>query len=151
MSEGTSLAPVFRHVDHPRWVFHFTPTSASWLNAVENFFSALTRRRLKRGVFKSIVDLQAAIKRYLDEHNADPKPFVWPKPADVILAKVGRLPVPPRFGAQAPPKAKAADCLNQPIPTIPGRAWFTYLRLFGPLESYFNRSWPMPDIEPVVL
>ena len=79
---------------HPRWVFHFTPTSGSWLNAVENFFSALTRRRLKRGVFKSIVDLQAAIKRYLDEHNADPKPFVWTKPADVILAKVSRLPVP---------------------------------------------------------
>jgi transposase len=81
-------------VRHPRWVFHFTPTSGSWLNAVENFFSALTRRRLKRGVFKSIVDLQAAIKRYLDEHNADPKPFVWTKPADVILAKVSRLPVP---------------------------------------------------------
>ena len=79
---------------HPRWTFHFTPTSASWLNAVENFFSVLTRRRLKRGVFKSIVDLQAAIKRYLDEHNADPKPFVWTKPADVILAKVSRLPVP---------------------------------------------------------
>ena len=46
---------------HPRWVFHFTPISGSWLNAVENFFSALTRRRLRRGVFKSIVDLQAAI------------------------------------------------------------------------------------------
>ena len=81
-------------VRHPRWVFHFTPTSGSWLNAVENFFSALTRRRLKRGVFKSIVDLQAAINRYVDEHNADPKPFVWTKPADVILAKVSRLPVP---------------------------------------------------------
>jgi transposase len=81
-------------VRHPRWMFHFTSTSGSWLNAVENFFSALTRRRLKRGVFKSIVDLQAAIKRYLDEHNADPKPFVWTKPADVILAKASRLPVP---------------------------------------------------------
>ncbi len=73
-------------VRHPRWVFNFTPTSGPWLNAVENFFSALTRRRLKRGVFKSIV--------YLDEHNADPKPFVWTKPADVILAKVSLLPVP---------------------------------------------------------
>ena len=78
---------------HPRWVFHFTPTSGSWLNAVENFFSALTRRRLRPGVFKSIVDLQAAINRYLDEHNADPKPFIWTKPADVILAKISRLPV----------------------------------------------------------
>jgi transposase len=79
---------------HPRWVFHFTPTSGSWLNAVENFFSALTRRRIRRGVFKSIIDLQAAIKRYLKEHNDDPKPFVWTKPAMDILAKVKRLPEP---------------------------------------------------------
>jgi len=79
---------------NPRWVFHFTPTSGSWLNAVENFFSSLTRRRIRRGVFKSIVDLQAAINRYLNEHNNDPKPFVWTKPAKDILAKVKRLPVP---------------------------------------------------------
>ena len=59
---------------HPRWTFHFTPTAGSWLNAVETFFSAMTRRRLRRGVFHSLVDLQAAINRYLDEHNADPKP-----------------------------------------------------------------------------
>jgi transposase len=76
---------------HPRWVFHFTPTSGSWLNAVETFFSALTRRRLRRGSFHSIVDLQAAINRYIAEHNADPKPFKWTKPADQILAKVNRL------------------------------------------------------------
>jgi transposase len=79
---------------HPRWVFHFTPTSASWLNAVEGFFSVLTRRRLKRATFHSIVALQAAINRYIDEHNNDPKPFVWTKSADTILAKVHRLPVP---------------------------------------------------------
>ena len=79
---------------HPRWVFHFTPTSGSWLNAVENFFSALTRRRIRRGVFKSVADLQAAINRYIHEHNVDPKPFVWTKPAKVILAKINRLPVP---------------------------------------------------------
>ena len=78
---------------HPRWVFHFTPTSGSWLNAVENFFSVLTRRRIRRGVFKSIADLQAAINRYLQKHNDDPKPFVWTKPASHILAKVQRLPV----------------------------------------------------------
>jgi transposase len=76
---------------HPRWVFHFTPTSGSWLNAVETFFSALTRRRLRRGSFHSIVDLQAAINRYIAEHNADPKPFRWTKPADQILTKVNRL------------------------------------------------------------
>jgi transposase len=79
---------------HPHWVFHFTPTSGSWLNAVENFFSTLTRRRIRRGVFKSINDLQAAINRYLKEHNDDPKPFVWTKPANDILAKLDRLPVP---------------------------------------------------------
>ena len=81
-------------IRNPRWTFHFTPTSGSWLNAVENFFSALTRKRLRRGVFRSIVDLQAAINRYLDEHNRDPKPFVWTKPAREILAKLNRLPVP---------------------------------------------------------
>jgi transposase len=79
---------------HPRWTFHFTPKSGSWLNAVEGFFSKLTRRRLRRGVFRSIVDLQTAINRYLNEHNDDPKPFVWTKPADAILAKLNRLPVP---------------------------------------------------------
>jgi len=52
-------------------------TSASWLNAVEGFFPKLTRRRLKRGVFRSVVDLQVAIDRFVAETNADPKPFVW--------------------------------------------------------------------------
>ena len=81
-------------VHHPRWTFHFTPTSASWLNAIETFFSALTRRRLRRGVFRSIVDLQAAINRYITEHNDDPKPFVWTKTADTILARTARIHVP---------------------------------------------------------
>jgi transposase len=75
-------------------VFHFTPTSASWLNAVEGFFSILTRRRLKRGAFKSVADLQDAIARYIREHNKTPKPFVWTKTANTILAKLHRLPVP---------------------------------------------------------
>ena len=76
---------------HPRWTFHFTPTSGSWLNAVETFFSALTRRRIRRGSFRSIVDLQAAINRYIAEHNHDPKPFTWTQPVDQILANVNRL------------------------------------------------------------
>lgn len=75
---------------HPRWTFHFTPTSASWLNAVEGFFAKLTRRRLKRGVFTSIADLQAAINRYLAEHNHDPKPFVWTADPKRIIAAVKR-------------------------------------------------------------
>ena len=75
---------------HERWTFHYTPTSASWLNAVEGFFAKLTRRRLKHGVFHSLVDLQAAINRYLVEHNLAPKPFVWTAEPEAILAKVKR-------------------------------------------------------------
>ena len=75
---------------HPRWTFHFTPTSASWLNAVEGFFAKLTRRRLKRGVFRSVPDLQAAINRFLAETNNSPKPFVWTAEPEPILEKVRR-------------------------------------------------------------
>ena len=80
--------------DHPRWVFHFTPTSASWINAVEGFFSAITRRRIRRGVFKSVPDLQDAITRYIRDHNSCAKPFAWTKPAETILGKLARLPAP---------------------------------------------------------
>ena len=75
---------------HDRWTFHYTPTSASWLNAVEGFFAKLTRSRLQRGVFHSLVDLQAAINRYLAEHNQAPQPFVWTAEPEAILAKVKR-------------------------------------------------------------
>ena len=75
---------------HPRWTFHFTPTSASWLNAVEGFFAKLTNRRLKRGVFQSLADLQNAIDRFVAETNADPKPFVWTANPKRILAAVKR-------------------------------------------------------------
>ena len=75
---------------HPRWTFHFTPTACSWLNAVEGFFAKLTRRRLRRGVFCSVVELQAAINRYLAETNADPKPFVWTADPDRVIEKVHR-------------------------------------------------------------
>jgi|TARA_B100000315_G_scaffold211345_1_gene208064 transposase len=75
---------------HPRFHFHFTPTSASWLNAVEGFFAKLTRKRLKRGIFHSIVDLQAAINRFLAEYNKEPKPFVWTADPHKIIEKVNR-------------------------------------------------------------
>jgi len=75
---------------HPRWAFHFTPTSASWLNAVEGFFAKLTNRRLKRGAFASIVDLQATINRYVADANQQPKPFVWTADPDRIIAAVRR-------------------------------------------------------------
>ena len=69
------------------------PTSASWLNAVENFFSKMTRQRIRRGVFRSIVDLQCAINAYVAQHNAHPKPFVWTQSAKAILTKLDRVPV----------------------------------------------------------
>ena len=75
---------------HPRFVFHFTPTSCSWLNAVEGFFATLTKRRLKRGVFRSLVELQAAINRFLIEHNTQSNPFTWTKDPDKIIAAVRR-------------------------------------------------------------
>jgi len=75
---------------HPRWTFHFTPTSSSWLNAVEGFFAKLTRRRLKHGVFHSVVELQAAINRFVAEHNDRPKPFVWRADPDAIIAARSR-------------------------------------------------------------
>jgi transposase len=75
---------------HPRWTFHFTPTSASWLNAVEGFFAKLSRRRLKRGVFRSVSDLQAAINRFVSETNNDPKPFIWTAAPNKIIAAVRR-------------------------------------------------------------
>jgi transposase len=75
---------------HPRFHLHFTPTSASWANAVEGFFSQLTTKRLKRGAFQSVIELHRAVDDYLQQHNADPEPFVWTKPVDAILDKVSR-------------------------------------------------------------
>ena len=100
MSSSTTIQPTSIPKFWPGWrairagPFHFTPTSASWLNAVENFFSKMTRQRIRRGVFRSIADLQAAINAYLAEHNASPKPFVWTKSAEAVLAKLDRCPVP---------------------------------------------------------
>jgi transposase len=75
---------------HPRWTFHFTPTSCCWLNAVEGFFAKLTRRRLKYGVFHSLIDLQRAINTFVDIHNQQPKPFVWKADPKAIIAAAKR-------------------------------------------------------------
>ena len=75
---------------HPRFIFHFTPTSCSWLNAVEGFFAKLAKRRLKRGTFRSVVGLQIAINRFVAETNHDPKPFTWTADPDKIIAAVRR-------------------------------------------------------------
>src|SRR5712675_1265543 len=75
---------------HPRFHLHFTPTSASWLNMVERFFAEITRNRIRRGAFNSVAELKSAIMQYLENHNADPKLFVWTKSAGQILEKVAR-------------------------------------------------------------
>ena len=75
---------------HLRFVFHFTPTPASWPNAVEGFFAKLAKRRLKRGMFHSLVALQAAINRFIEEANANPRPYRWTKDPDTIIAAVKR-------------------------------------------------------------
>ncbi len=75
---------------HSRFHFHFTPTSASWLNMVERFFRDLTERSLRRGVFRNVTELNHAIEEHIRVHNADPKPCVWTATAADILEKVKR-------------------------------------------------------------
>ena len=75
---------------HPRFHLHFTPTSASWINLVERFFGLITDDAIRRGVFHSVAELNAAIEAYLEQHNAEPKPFVWTATAADILQKVAR-------------------------------------------------------------
>jgi transposase len=75
----------------PRYHLHFTPTSSSWLNLVERWFAALTEKQIRRGIFRSTRELEAAIMLYLDANNENPKPFVWTKSADQILASIARF------------------------------------------------------------
>jgi transposase len=75
---------------HKRFHLHFTPTSASWLNQVERFFALITADAIRRGAFSSVADLKATIEGYLENHNANPKPFIWTAKADNILEKVAR-------------------------------------------------------------
>lgn len=75
---------------HPRFKLHFTPTSASWMNLVERFFAEITTRRIRRGSFTSVDDLETAIYDYLLFHNSKPKPFAWTKSADDILTRERR-------------------------------------------------------------
>ena len=75
----------------PRFHLHFTPTSASWINLVERWFAALTKKQIRRGVHRSVHQLEAAIKSYLALTNASPRPFIWTKTADEILSSVARF------------------------------------------------------------
>ena len=78
-------------VAHPRFYLHFTPTYASWLNLVERWFAALTTSQLRRGIYRSVVALERAIREFLAAHNATGRPFVWTKSADEILASIARF------------------------------------------------------------
>jgi len=87
---GTHKHPTVKTwmVEHPRFHFHFTPTGASWLNLVERFFAEITRKRIRRGTFRSVPALIAAIRAYVREHNKDPRPFIWTATAAAILRKI---------------------------------------------------------------
>ena len=74
---------------HPRFHLHFTPTSSSWLNLIERWFAEITRKRIRRGVFRSVPELIAAIEEFIEVNNKNPKPFTWTKKVDEILKKVG--------------------------------------------------------------
>ena len=76
---------------HPRFHLHFTPTSTSWINLVERWFALLTEKQLRRGVHRSTVALESAIERFISTNNEAPKPFVWTKSADEILASIERF------------------------------------------------------------
>lgn len=90
---GTHKTPKVKRwfARHPRYHLHFTPTSASWLNQVERFFAEITRRRIRRGSFTHVRELEQAIPDYLEHHNRHPKPFVWTATADGILRQVKRF------------------------------------------------------------
>ena len=75
---------------NPRVELHFIPTSSSWLNLVERFFGLITDKAIRRGVFSSVKELESAIHSFIEQHNADPKPFTWTKSVEAILDKVGR-------------------------------------------------------------
>jgi transposase len=87
---GTHKTPAIKNwfARHPRFHVHFTPTSGSWLNQVERWFATLTQRCVRRGTHRSTRELEQALHRYIKIHNADPKPFMWSKSADQILASV---------------------------------------------------------------
>jgi len=75
---------------HRRFQLHFTPTSSSWLNLVERWFGEITRKRIRRGSFRSVKELIKTIEEYIRQNNLNPKPFVWTKRVDEILEKVNR-------------------------------------------------------------
>jgi transposase len=89
---GTHKTAIIRKwlAKRPRLHVHFTPTYGSWINLVERWFAELTNKRIRRGAFRSVKELETAIREYIDIHNEDPAPFIWTKTADQILASIAR-------------------------------------------------------------
>jgi len=90
---STHKTPSIRNwlAKRPRFHVHFTPTYGSWMNLVERWFAELTNKQIRRGVHRSVRELETAIREFLDVHNENPKPFVWTKTADQILASIARF------------------------------------------------------------
>jgi transposase len=90
---STHKTPLIRNwfAKRPRFHVHFTPTYGSWLSLVERWFAELTNKRIRRGTFRSVPELKAAIQEFIDAHQTNPKPFVWTKSADEILASIARF------------------------------------------------------------
>jgi len=110
---GTHKTPLIRawFAKRPRFHVHFTPTYGSWLNQVERWFAELTTKQIRRGVHRSVSELERAIYEFLDTHNANPKPFVWTKSAEQILASIARF-------AQRTADTQAAQLMLRT--TVPG-------------------------------
>jgi transposase len=91
-NSSTHKTPAIRDwlAAHPRFVLHFTPTSSSWLNLVERWFAELTTKKLRRGAHRSVRQLNADIRAWIETWNDDPKPFIWTKTADQILESIAR-------------------------------------------------------------
>lgn len=90
---GTHKTAIIRNwfAKRPRFHVHFTPTYGSWLNLVERWFAELTQKQIRRGSHRSVPELEKAIRDFIDVHNSEPKPFVWTKTADEILASIARF------------------------------------------------------------
>lgn len=90
---GTHKTDIIRKwfAKRPRFHVHFTPTYGSWLNLVERWFAEITNKRIRRGIFRSVRELESAIREYIDVHNETPKPFLWTRTADEILSSIARF------------------------------------------------------------
>jgi transposase len=109
---STHKTPLIRNwfAKRPRFHIHFTPTYASWLSLVERWFAELTMKQIRRGAFRSVPQLKTAIQAFIDAHQSNPKPFVWTKSADEILASIARF-------AERTAGARAAQLMSRTLVT----------------------------------